>query len=99
MKRTNFHPSTLILFSALIVVFCFAGRSIGASTGRSIGSSGGTSGGASTGRSGSHTDTRSDSVGDDIAKIQEQFKQAFITGDSAIFLKGYTPDACVLAPN
>ncbi|HEV3325589.1 MAG TPA: hypothetical protein VG052_08280 [Puia sp.] len=83
MKKLSFHSSTLLLFSALIVFFCFAGRPINSSPGRPVG----------------HTDTGTDTIGDDIAKIQEQFKNAFITGDSVLFLKGYTQDACVLAPN
>jgi ketosteroid isomerase-like protein len=83
MKRTTFHPSTLVLFSALIMVFFFAGRPIGSSPGRP----------------GDRTDTGTDSVSDDIDKVQEQLKEAFITGDSALFLKCYTHDACVLAPN
>ena len=83
MKRTKLHPSTFILFSALIVVFCFAGRSIGSLPGRADG----------------QTDTGTDSISDDIGKIEEQYKEAFITGDSALFLKCYAHDACVLAPN
>jgi ketosteroid isomerase-like protein len=83
MKRTKLLPSTFILFSALTVVFCLAGRSIGSQPGRP----------------GYRTDTGIDSVSDDIRKIEEQYKEAFITGDSALFLKCYTPDACVLAPN
>jgi ketosteroid isomerase-like protein len=83
MKRTKIHPSTLILFSALIVVFCFAGRSIGSLPGRP----------------GDRMGTGTDSVSDDIFKIELQYKEAFSTGDSALFLKCYTHDACVLAPN
>jgi ketosteroid isomerase-like protein len=40
-----------------------------------------------------------DSVSGDIRKIELQYKEALITGDSALFLKCYTPDACILAPN
>jgi ketosteroid isomerase-like protein len=83
MKRTKLNPSTVILSTALIVVFCFAGRSIGSLPGRSD----------------DRTDTGTDSVSDDIVKIELQYKEAFITGDSALFLKCYTHDACVLAPN
>lgn len=83
MKKLPFHSSTLILFSALIVLFCFAGRPINSSPCRPVG----------------HMNSRTDTVGDDIEKIQELFKKAFITGDSTLFLKGYTQDACVLAPN
>jgi ketosteroid isomerase-like protein len=83
MKRTKLHPSTFVLFSALIVVFCFAGRSIGSLPGRS----------------GDHKASGTDSVSDDIGIIEMQYKEAFMTGDSALFLKCYTPDACVLAPN
>ncbi|WP_431216397.1 YybH family protein [Puia sp. P3] len=43
--------------------------------------------------------TGTDSVIDEITKIERQYKEAFITGDSALFLKCYTPDACILAPN
>ena len=43
--------------------------------------------------------TGTDSVIDEITRIERQYKQAFITGDSALFLKCYTPDACILAPN
>lgn len=83
MKRIKLHPSTVILASALIVLFCFAGRSIGSIPGRP----------------GGGTDIGTDSVSDDIGKIEEQYKEALITGDSALFLKCYAPDACVLAPN
>ena len=83
MKRTKLHPSTFVLFSALIVVFCFAGRSIGALPHGSA----------------EQMDSRTDSVSDDIKIIEEQYKEAFITGDSALFLKCYAQDACVLAPN
>jgi ketosteroid isomerase-like protein len=91
MKRTTLRPSTLILFSALIMVFFFAGRSIGSAPNHSLASS--------PGRSGGHATTGTDSVSDDIDKLQEQIKEAFISGDSSIFLKCYAPDACVLAPN
>ena len=83
MKRTKLHLSTIILFLALIVVICFAGRSIGSPTSRPN----------------DRTDTRADSVIDDIVKIEKQIKESFITGDSTLFLKCYTQDACVLAPN
>lgn len=83
MKRAKLHPSIFILFSALIVAFCFAGRSIGAATGRPD----------------DRKYTGTDSVSDDIGKIEEQIKEAFITGDSALLLNCYTQDACVLAPN
>ncbi len=83
MKRTKFHRSTLVLFSALVVVFCFAGRSIAPLSVRPD----------------NHTGDGADPVGDDIRKIELQYKEAFIRGDSALFLGCYTPDACVLAPN
>jgi len=83
MKRTKLHRSTFILFSALIVVFCFAGRSIGSLPDRPD----------------DRTDTGTDSVSADIGKIEAQYKAALITGDSALFLECYTHDACVLAPN
>jgi ketosteroid isomerase-like protein len=82
MKRRKFHSSKFIVFSTLIVIFCFAARSIGSSSCRPDNRTEGT-----------------DSVSDDIDKVQEQMKEAFITGDSALFLKCYAPDACVLAPN
>jgi len=40
-----------------------------------------------------------DSVDDDILKIELQYKEALFSGDSALFLKCYTPDACILPPN
>jgi ketosteroid isomerase-like protein len=83
MKRIKLHPSTFILASVLIVVFGFAGRSIGSLPGRPE----------------DRMDTGTDSVSDDIGQIEAQYKEALIRGDSALFLKCYTPDACVLAPN
>jgi len=83
MYRKKFHPSILILSSTLIVVFCFAGRSISSLP--------------------AWSDDRMaaiiDSVDDDILKIELQYKEALISGDSALFLKCYTPDACILPPN
>lgn len=83
MKRTNFHPSTLILISTLIVVFCFAGRRITSLPAWPV----------------DRVGPMIDSVSDDIRNIELQYKEALIAGDSALFLKCYTPDACVLAPN
>src|SRR5690349_19546025 len=48
---------------------------------------------------GGQTIAGTDSVIDDIRDIELQYKQAFISGDSALFLKCYAPEACVLAPN
>lgn len=36
---------------------------------------------------------------DDIRKIELQTKQALISGDTALFVKCFTPDACLLPPN
>ena len=72
-----------LLFLSLIVGFCVAGRSIDPSP---------------IGR-GEPTITRTDSAIDDISSVERQYKAAFISGDSALFLKCYTPDACILAPN
>lgn len=91
MKRLKFHPSTLILFSALIVAFTFAGRSIPASPGKP--------GNRITGRPLTHTNNATDRVTEDIEKMERQYKDALIRGDSALFLNCYTPDACILAPN
>ena len=99
MKRRTFHPSALILFSAIIVVFTFAGRSISTIPGRSISTIPGRSIHTLPGRPGDRADTGNDPVTEDIEKIERQYKEAFIKGDSALFLKCYTPDACVLAPN
>ena len=73
----------LLLLSALIVVFCVAGRPVGT---------------AATGRV-EQTTSGTDSVIDDIRDVELQYKQAFISGDSALFLKCYAPEACILAPN
>jgi ketosteroid isomerase-like protein len=98
MKGVKFRPFAFVLFSALLVVFCFAGRSISSFSGGPGGPSG-PGGSGSTGGPGDRIATGFDSVGDDIGKIQEQIKEAFITGDSTLFLKCYAQDACVLAPN
>lgn len=83
MTKRNFHPSTLILLSALIVAFCFAGRSIS-----SIPS-----------WPNDRIAATIDSVNEDIRNVQFQFRDALNSGDSALFLKCYAPDACILAPN
>lgn len=83
MKRTILQPPTLILFSILVAVASFAGRSIDP-----------VNAGAA-----DRIDPGTDSLRDDIAKIEEQYKESFITGDSVLFLKCYASDACVLAPN
>jgi ketosteroid isomerase-like protein len=83
MPQTKFHPSALILSSAIIVAFCFAGRSISSLPALPI----------------DRMVATIDSVSDDIRNIELQYKEALMNGDSALFLKCYTPDACVLAPN
>jgi len=83
MKKTKIHPSTLSLFLAIIVIFTFAGRAISSIPGRLD----------------VRTNTGNDPITEDIAKIELQFKQSFITGDTALFLKCYAPDACILPPN
>jgi len=83
MKRTTFSPWAFVVSSMLISVFCFAGLPIGAVLRRSAG------------RGPSGIDTTID----EIRKIEMQVKESFITGDSVLFLKCYTSDACVLAPN
>lgn len=77
MKTTK-----LLLLSALIVIICFAGRSI-----RPFKNS--------HGRSSNGIDTLSD----ELQKVAMLAKEAFIRGDSSLYLKSFTPDACVLAPN
>ncbi len=83
MKRTTFYPSRLVLSSTLILVLCFAGRPIG-TVRCSV---------ADRGHSGIDTTI------EEIREIELQMKESFISGDSALFLKCYTSDACVLAPN
>jgi len=83
MQRKKIHPSTLILFSALIVVFFFAGRSISSVPAWPE----------------DHMAAIIDSVNDDIRNVQFQFRDALNSGDSALFLKCYAPDACIMAPN
>jgi len=82
-KKHNFRPSTLFMSSVLIVALCFAGRSISPLP--------------------TWPNDRMvaviDSVSDDIRKVELQFKEALISGDTALFLKCYTSDACILPPN
>jgi ketosteroid isomerase-like protein len=40
-----------------------------------------------------------DPVRDDIAKVNQQYGQAFATGDSSLFINAYALDACMMAPN
>jgi ketosteroid isomerase-like protein len=82
MKRTNFHPSTLILLPLIFVILSFAGPSHSL-PGRSLH------------RIGNDTD----SLVDELQKVAMHVKEAFIRGDSSLYLKTYTPDACLLAPN
>ena len=72
-----------LLVSSLLLAFCLAGRPADPSPNES----------------GARVITRNDSVIDDITKIERQYKAAFISGDSTLFLQCYTPDACILAPN
>lgn len=83
MKQKKFRPSTLILSSMLIVAFCFAGRSIGSLPIMPD----------------HRMATMIDSVSEDIRSVELQYKEAIISGDSALFLKCYAPDACVMPPN
>jgi ketosteroid isomerase-like protein len=83
MKQKSFHPSTLILFSALIVAICFAGRAIGSSP-------------ASANK---HLAASVDSVLDEIRKVELLTREALNSGDTALFIKTFTPDACLLPPN
>lgn len=83
MKRTKFHMPALILCSMLMTVVCFAGRP----------------GISSPGSVFERTGPENDSISNEIWKIEMQYKKAFITGDSALFLKCYAPGACILAPN
>ena len=83
MKKVKFHPSTLILLPALIVVFSFTGRSTASLPG------------GPNGRANKGTDT----LVDELQMVAMQVKEAFINGDSALFLKTFTPDGCMLAPN
>ena len=83
MKKVKFHPSTLILLPALIVVFSFAGRSIGSVADRPD----------------HRTDNGTDSLAEELQKVAMQVKEAFISGDSSLYVKTYTSDGCVLAPN
>jgi len=61
-----FRPSTFILFSTLVVAFCFAGRSINSIPARPA----------------DRWTPTYDSVTDDIRKIELQAKEALITGDT-----------------
>jgi ketosteroid isomerase-like protein len=83
MKKIKFHPSTLILSSAVIVLFTFAGRSIGPIPGGA----------------GDRTNNSGDTLSDELQRVAMQVKEAFIRGDSSLYLKTFTPDACILAPN
>ncbi|GGA84842.1 YybH family protein [Puia dinghuensis] len=83
MKKVKFHPSTLILLPALIVVFSFTGRSIGSLPDRPDG----------------RTHNGTDTLVDELQMVAMQVKEAFINGDSALFLKTFTPDGCMLVPN
>jgi ketosteroid isomerase-like protein len=74
---------SLVLFTSLILVVGVAGRPAGRSS-TGLGAAG---------------IVRTDSTGEDISRIEQQYKAAFISGDSALFLQCYTPDACILAPN
>jgi len=79
----NVNQYRTLLVSSLLLVFCLAGRPATASPIHL----------------GQQAITRTDSVIDDITKVERQYKAAFISGDSTLFLQCYTPDACILAPN
>jgi len=79
----NFRPSTFILFAALVVAFCIAGRTISSLPAWPNDS----------------MPVITDSVTDDIRKVELQYKEALITGDTALFLKCYASDACIMPPN
>lgn len=83
MTRKHFRPSTFILFSALVVTFCAAGRSISSLPAWPD----------------DRMAVIMDSVTDDIRKIELQTKEALITGDTTLFVKCFAPDACLLPPN
>jgi ketosteroid isomerase-like protein len=83
MTQTKFHPTTRILSLAFIIAFCFAGRSISSLPAWPN----------------DRMAEMIDSVSDDIRNIEWQYKEALMKGDSALFLKCYTPDACILPPN
>jgi ketosteroid isomerase-like protein len=83
MKQRTFHPSTFIIISMFIVAICFAGRSIGPSPTCASG----------------HLSFRADSVLDEIRKVELQTREALNSGDTALFIKTFTPDACLLPPN
>jgi len=51
------------------------------------------------GRSIDSLSARPDDPMDDIRKIELQTKESFITGDSSLFVKCFTPDACIMPPN
>lgn len=83
MQRKIFRPSTFILFSTLVVAFCMAGRKISSLPAWP-------------------NDSMAaiiDSVEDDIRKVELQTKESFISGDSSLFVKCFTSDACILPPN
>lgn len=83
MKRTKFILPAFILCSTLIAAVCFATPPRNSLRSSTI----------------EKTDPGTDSVSNEIWKIEMQYKKAFITGDSALFLKCYAPDACIMAPN
>jgi len=85
MKNIISSRPPFLLFSAFILIFCVAGRPVGTTIDCPIG--------VTPGRQ------TTDSTIDDITKIERQYKEAFITGDSTLFLRCYTSDACILAPN
>jgi ketosteroid isomerase-like protein len=83
MHLTKFRPSTFILFSTLVVAFCIAGRSISGVPAWPL----------------VKMTATTDSATDDIRKMEWQTKEAFITGDTALFVKTFTADACLMPPN
>ncbi|HEV2479894.1 MAG TPA: nuclear transport factor 2 family protein [Puia sp.] len=83
MKKTKFHPGMLIPLLALIAVVSFAGRSINPLPVRPA----------------NRADNGTDTLGDVLQKVAMRIKEAFISGDSSLYINTFTPDGCLLAPN
>lgn len=79
-----------ILLPVLIVVFSFSTRSIPSSPGNPE---------CFTANITDSLANITDSLAEELQRVAMQVKEAFIKGDSALYLKTYTPDACLLAPN
>jgi ketosteroid isomerase-like protein len=83
MTKAKFHLSTLILLPALILLYSFTGHSTGSPADRSA----------------ERTGNGGDTLSEVLQRVAMQVKEAFIRGDSALFLKTFTADGCILAPN